>query len=102
MAGHRFTKEEAAAAGRKRGKTKKNKEWENLGNFIIDAGAKKAMRILNEMDDDKFIEQYTKLVSYFKPKIVHNINEDKHPVRVIFENASDKFYFDKDGNSVEK
>lgn len=66
-----FTSETARKAGQKSkpGQHKRTREWEQLGEFITKAGAKKAMRILNSMPDDDYLDQYQKLLSYFKPKL---------------------------------
>lgn len=61
--------EVARRAGQRSGKTKKTKQWEALGDFITDAGAKRAMDILSKLPEKEFIDQYTKLLSYFKPKL---------------------------------
>ena len=66
-----FTKEEAKVAGTKskRGKGKKTLEWEQLGDFLTEAGAKRAMKHLMTLDDEEFFRQYEKLLNYFKPKM---------------------------------
>jgi len=78
----------AREAGQKSkpGKHAKTKQWEELGEFITQSGAERAMRILNQLPDQDFLEQYNKLLNYFKPKITHNINEDtiETPKAIIF------------------
>lgn len=53
----------------KKGKHAKSKQWEELGDFMTQAGADKAMRILNELPDDEFLDQFGKLLNYFKPRM---------------------------------
>ena len=62
-------KELAAAAGRKSGKSKKAKQWEALGEFITQRGAAKAMSIINKLPEDQYLDQYGKLLNYFKPRL---------------------------------
>ena len=56
-------------AGRPRGKSVKSIAWEKLGVWIIDKGSDRALRIIQEMDDEEYLESYYKLLSYFKPKL---------------------------------
>ena len=60
----------------KPGKHTRTKQWEQLGEFITQSGAERAMSILNKLSDDQFLEQYNKLLNYFKPKISYNINSE--------------------------
>ena len=53
----------------KKGKHAKSKQWEALGDFMTQSGAKKAMDIINGLDDAEFLEQYGKLLNYFKPRM---------------------------------
>jgi len=65
-----FTTETAKKAGAKRGQTyQKLKQWEQLGDFLTDAGAKRAMDILNDLPDDEYLDQFGKLLNYFKPRM---------------------------------
>ncbi len=62
-------KDLAAAAGRKSGPSKKSKQWNQLGDFITAKGAERAMNILNTLDDSDYLDQYGKLLNYFKPRL---------------------------------
>ena len=85
-------KEIASEAGKKGkpGKHKRTIEWENLGEFITQAGAERFKNIMLNTDDDTFTDMYLKALNYFKPKINHNINEQTEPTKIIFENVSDR------------
>jgi len=64
-------KETAKQAGEtsKRGKGVKTEQWEQLGQFVTESGAARAMQILGTLDDEDYLEQYGKLLNYFKPKM---------------------------------
>ena len=63
-------KELASRAGKSStGPTKKTTQWEQLGDFITKAGAIRAMKILGEMSDEDYLDQYGKLLAYFKPRL---------------------------------
>lgn len=42
--------------------------WQELGDYFVNQGAEKAIRIMKGMDDDKFMDVYAKMIEYFKPK----------------------------------
>ena len=50
--------------------TKKEKtlQWEALGEALLTKHSERANRILETMPDDKFLDNYGKLLEYFKPK----------------------------------
>ena len=62
-------KEAGAKSTRKGVRNKRTLEWEQLGEFITEAGAKRVMDYLGNIEDDKeFFDRYERLLSYFKPK----------------------------------
>lgn len=66
---HFENKDAASEAGQtsKRGKGKKNEQWEKLGENILSGHADKASAILETLDGMEFINAYTSLIKYFKP-----------------------------------
>ena len=60
----------------------KVKMWNDLGDWFVEEGAAKCMRIMNDMDDEEYIKHYTALLEFFKPKqarITHT-GDEKSPV----------------------
>jgi hypothetical protein len=58
-------------------KSQKTIAWENLGEFITEAGAEKVKEILTKASPKDFMDYYTTLLEYFKPKqqrIENNVN----------------------------
>ena len=56
--------------------------WNELGEWFVQEGAAKCMRIMNDMEDEEYIKHYTALLEYFKPKqarITHS-GDEKSPV----------------------
>ena len=56
--------------------------WNELGEWFVQEGADKCMRIMNDMEDEEYIKHYTALLEYFKPKqarITHS-GDEKAPV----------------------
>jgi len=55
--------------GRPKGaKDKKTKQWEELGEYIINKGAEKYMDYLDGLKDSSFAERFERILEYFKPK----------------------------------
>lgn len=56
-------------SGRKPGsKNEKTVQWEELGNALLTRHSGRANQILEACDDETFMDNYTKLLEYFKPK----------------------------------
>jgi hypothetical protein len=49
-------------------KNERTKQWEDLGEALLTRHAERANRIMETMPDDKFLDNYGKLLEYFKPK----------------------------------
>ncbi len=69
MPQHRFNKVEAAKAGATKGKHKKTLEWEQLGEAITEKHSARFNTILDSLNDKDFIQAYTSIIGYFKPKM---------------------------------
>jgi len=55
--------------GSKKGRHRKTKEWEALGDSIITKHAERFNSILDEADDDTFARLFIDTLEYFKPKL---------------------------------
>jgi uncharacterized protein YbgA (DUF1722 family) len=71
--------------GRPQGaKSEKTKQWDALGDAIINRHAERFNKALDNLPDAEFINAYTKILSYFKPKLANthiqaeNDCEEKH------------------------
>ena len=62
----------------KPGKHIKTKQWEQLGDFLTDAGAKRAMDILNDLPDDEYVSH-----PYYNNKHICNYLLIKSPVLLL-------------------
>ena len=63
----------------------KTEQWEQLGTFIIEKGAERAIRILDEMGDELYLDAYTKLLGYFKPKLKAVDNKTDNTGNIIID-----------------
>lgn len=59
--------------------------WQQLGEYVVNEGAVRAMQVLAAMDDESFLENYMTMLEYFKPKQarVSHIGEEDAPPLVI-------------------
>ena len=44
-------------------------EWENFGKELLEKGMPRALEIMDTCEDDKFMNHFTGLLEYFKPKL---------------------------------
>ena len=84
-------REKAAAAGRKSkpGKQKRIKQWEQLAESIVTEHADRFNRVLRNLNDEDFADQYVKVLNYFKPRINHNVNENLGEIKIEYKNLND-------------
>lgn len=64
-------------------------EWENLGSFITNAGAKRATEILVTLPDSEFLSQFERLLQYFKPKLKQVDEQSNQDVTIRIVDESD-------------
>lgn len=57
-------------------KSEKTIQWELLGEAIVNKHTERFNRVLGELEDTDFMDQYLKVLEYFKPKL--NRSELKH------------------------
>jgi len=81
--------------GRQHGSVgKKTKQWDEIGDYLINEGANKFIDILRKQDDQKFIQYYTTILEYFKPKQVRSDNfnrsEGKLQIEITYGDDNDK------------
>lgn len=69
--------------------SKKTEQWHEIGNYLVNEGADRFIGILRDQEDEKFLQHYTTILEYFKPKQSrvdsHNINEDTVTVKFEYE-----------------
>lgn len=56
-------------------KHKKTEQWEALGEAIITTHAERFNTILSGLEEDKFVDTYTKILEYFQPKLARTENK---------------------------
>jgi hypothetical protein len=56
-------------------KNKRTKEWEALGESIVNEHTERFNRLLAEIKDDAFLDKYIQILEYFKPKLARTTLE---------------------------
>lgn len=54
---------------KRKGKHKKTKMWEAMGNYIVNEGADRYMEILDNLDDKEYLTRFEAILEYFQPKL---------------------------------
>jgi len=49
-------------------KAEKTIQWEALGEALLTRHSERANEVMNNLDDEAFLDNYIKLIEYFKPK----------------------------------
>lgn len=65
-------------------KNEKTVQWEALGNALLTKHSARANQILNDCDDETFMDNYGKLLEYFKPKQARSEIKVDGEMNVIF------------------
>lgn len=62
-------------------------EWENFGKELLEKGMPRALKIMDTCEDDKFMNHFTGLLEYFKPKLARvdtlQLPENTQPLNKI-------------------
>lgn len=83
-----FTKENAKAYGSKGGKAsvkvKKEKKamFEELCKYLLEGGSEKTKEALEQLEGKEFLDQFTKLLEYVKPKLARTDNTNTNSISV--------------------
>ena len=51
---------------------KKTLEWEEFGKKLLEVGLPRAMTIMETCEDEEFMDNFQRLLEYFKPKLARN------------------------------
>lgn len=61
----------------------RTKQWEELGKALLEKHSERANAVLDNLDDEKFIDQYCKLLEYFRPKLQRSeIKQETGPTEI--------------------
>lgn len=65
-------------------KSKKTVEWEEFGRNLLEYGLPRAMEIMQDADNDKFMFYFGNLIEYFKPKLARTtlVGDNQNPIQV--------------------
>ena len=62
-------------------------EWENFGKELLEKGMPRALEIMDTCEDEKFMNHFTGLLEYFKPKLARvdtlQLPENTQPLNKI-------------------
>ena len=68
-------------------KSTKTIEWETFGKELLEKGMPRALEIMDTCEDEKFMNHFTGLLEYFKPKLARvdtlQLPENTQPLNKI-------------------
>ena len=59
-------------------KNKKTRQWEQIGEYLVNGGSERFMRIMERADDKEFIDKFLAILNYFKPKLASTTNKNEN------------------------
>lgn len=57
--------------------------WNEMGEYVVNEGAEKYMKILMELDKETYMERFEKILEYFKPKQSRVENQHEGTIQFI-------------------
>lgn len=95
-----FQKGRTKTGGRTKGsKSLKIIQWQETGKELITGGLERAQQIMQNADDDKYMDYFFKLLEYYKPKLqrsdVNQYNQGKVVIEVVRADPEDTDSFTK-------
>lgn len=80
--------------GRPKGvKNKKTRQWDQIGDYLVNQGSEKFLSILEESGDKEYVDKFLAILNYFKPKLASTTNINQNDNKHSFE-----FTIDEDEN----
>ena len=62
--------EKIEGSGIKKGDVQaKRKAWDELGEYVMTKGVARYMQIIDELDNDSYLDRFENILEYFKPKL---------------------------------
>ncbi len=92
--------EKGHSYGRPKGsQSEKTKLWNQMGEYLITEGAARAVQIMQECEDEKFIIYFDKFLEYFKPKLQRSEITGADGGGLVIEVKTKSTQFDKNKNT---
>ena len=71
-------------AGRPKGAVNKRTEkWHQLCDYLLDEGTERLMNALESLEPKEFVDAYTKILCYIKPKLASVDQNSSEGIRII-------------------
>lgn len=66
---------------------KKTEKWHQLANYLLDEGTERLMKALDQLEAKEFVDAYTKILCYIKPKLSSvDANMNGEGLKIIIKN----------------
>ncbi len=78
-------------SGRPKGAiSKTTQKWNQLCDYLMDDGIERLMNALDTLEPKEYVEAYTKILNYIKPKLQSVDANQTTSMRIVIENELDK------------
>jgi hypothetical protein len=78
-----FQKGRSKTGGIQKGqKHEKTKQWDQIGDYIVNNGAERIIKYMDTLEGKAFFEAYVAILEYFKPKQKRTENENERDVNI--------------------
>jgi hypothetical protein len=73
--------------GRKKGSINvKTEKWHELCDYLLDEGTERLMRALEQLEPKEFVDAYSKILNYIKPKLQSVEGNQTTQMKIVIEN----------------
>ena len=70
--------------------SKTTQKWNQLCDYLMDDGIERLMNALDTLEPKEYVEAYTKILNYIKPKLQSVDANQTTSMRIVIENELDK------------
>lgn len=69
--------------------SKKQERWNELVSYLMDEGIDRYINAIRNLEDDEYVNRFTQILNYVKPKLQAIDQTNSGPMRIIITNEQD-------------
>jgi len=75
---------------------KKTEKWHELCDYLLDEGTERLMRALEQLEPKEFVDAYSKILNYIKPKLQSVEANQTSQMKIVIQNELENLTDDDD------
>lgn len=75
---------------------KKTEKWHELCDYLLDEGTERLMRALEQLEPKEFVDAYSKILNYIKPKLQSVEANQTTAMKIVIQNELENLTDDDD------